>query len=141
MIPGLGMLVGPIVDGVMSIVGSKDKKRELHAAVSQAILQHSTDIVKAQAGVITAEIQGRSWMQRNWRPILMLSIVAILVNNYILLPYAQAFGLPIQLLDLPPSLLGLMTIGVGGYIGGRTYEKTKGLGVQQAALRSPSEPT
>ena len=53
----------------------------------------------------------------------MVSITAIVVNNYILVPYLQLFGLPAQILELPDKLWNLMTLGVTGYIAGRSGEK------------------
>ena len=58
----------------------------------------------------------------------MLAFVAIIVNNYILVPYAVAFGASVPMLEIPPGMWGLLTVGIGGYIGGRTYEKVKGVG-------------
>ncbi len=76
-----------------------------------------------QARVLIAEATGESWLQRNWRPILMLTIVGIVANNYLLVPYMQMIGVQATLLDLPDRLWNLMTLGVGGYIAGRTGEK------------------
>lgn len=53
----------------------------------------------------------------------MLTIVAIIANNYLLIPWLQVFGVPVALLELPESLYTLMTVGVGGYVAGRTVEK------------------
>lgn len=78
--------------------------------------------VQAKVEALTTEMSG-NFLQRSWRPILMLSIVAIVVNNYILVPYLSAFGAPVVLLDLPDNLWNLMTLGVGGYIVGRSGEK------------------
>ncbi|WP_197053315.1 3TM-type holin [Litchfieldella xinjiangensis] len=79
--------------------------------------------IEAQASVITAEANGESYLQRNWRPILMLVITAIVANNYIIAPYLGAMFGSALTLDLPERLWDLMTLGVGGYIGGRTIEK------------------
>ncbi|WNL40470.1 hypothetical protein RN347_07810 [Halomonas sp. PAMB 3264] len=58
-------------------------------------------------------------MQRNWRPILMLTIVA---NNYLIAPYLSAmFGAGVTL-PVPEALWNLMKLGVGGYIAGQTAE-------------------
>ncbi|QJQ93926.1 MULTISPECIES: 3TM-type holin [Halomonadaceae] len=95
------------------------------AAVKLAEIEAETRraTLEAQAKVIVAEAQGQSWLQRNWRPILMLTITAIVANNYILAPYLGAmFGSSLTL-DLPERLWDLMTLGVGGYIAGRTGEK------------------
>ena len=62
-------------------------------------------------------------MQRNWRPILMLTIVAIIANNYLIYPYLSLFTPKALVLDLPSQLYTLMEIGVGGYIVGRSGEK------------------
>ena len=80
------------------------------------------ELTRLQTEVILAEARG-SWMQRNWRPILMLSIIAIVVNNYIFFPYFTLFGLPATMLELPEFLWDLMKIGVGGYVVGRSVEK------------------
>ena len=53
----------------------------------------------------------------------MLSIVAIVVNNYILFPYLSMFTDKVVILELPNALFNLMTVGVGGYIVGRSGEK------------------
>lgn len=97
----------------------KGKLMELQGKAAEADNQFR----ELQAKVLVAEISGGSWLQQNWRPILMLTIVAIVANNYIFVPYLQLFGLPALILDLPEKLWNLMTLGVGGYIAGRTGEK------------------
>lgn len=76
--------------------------------------------------MIVAEAQGESWLQRNWRPLLMLCFVLILFNNYVAAPYARALGLALPTLDLPQGAWALLNIGVGGYIAGRSAEKILG---------------
>ena len=54
----------------------------------------------------------------------MLVIIAIIANNYIFFPYLSAFGIEqAVMLDLPEQLWGLIKIGVGGYVVGRSGEK------------------
>jgi hypothetical protein len=79
--------------------------------------------IDAKAQIIVAEAQGQSWLQRNWRPMLMLTIIAIIANNYVIYPYITLFGGTATILQLPAELFTLMTIGVGGYVVGRTGEK------------------
>ena len=53
----------------------------------------------------------------------MMIAIIIIANNYLIVPYANAFfGVGIQL-DLPDALWTLLTIGVGGYTLGRSSEK------------------
>lgn len=83
---------------------------------------HSETLIEAQKAIIIAEAQG-SWLQRNWRPLLMLGIVFMLMNNYVLVPYLSAiFGWSV-LLEIPVEMWNLLTYGLGGYVGGRSLEK------------------
>ncbi len=99
-----------------------EKKAELELRYSEL----DKAITEARSNVIMAEAQGQSWLQRNWRPLLMLVIICIVANNYILYPYLSIFTDKVKVLDLPDRLWQLMEIGVGGYILGRTAEKMKG---------------
>ncbi len=126
-IPVIGDIIKSVGDVITHILPDGDERKKLQAEVTTAILNHSKDLAAAQRDIIVAEAQGESWLQRNWRPILMLTVVAILANNYILVPYATLWTDRIVVLDLPPELFGLLTVGVGGYVVGRTYEKAKGV--------------
>lgn len=71
----------------------------------------------ARADVIQAEAQSESWLARSWRPITMLTFVALIVLHWLgitpeSLPDAQVM-----------SLLDLVKIGLGGYVIGRSAEK------------------
>ena len=126
----LAPLVEPVV-GLIDELHTSDEERgtlklkffEMQSMLAAKFLEYETKIVSAQAEVIKAEATGASWLQRNWRPLLMVSIVAIVVNNYILFPYSAALGANIVPLELPDGLWTLMQIGVGGYIVGRSGEK------------------
>ncbi len=98
-----------------------EKKAELELRYAEL----DKAITEARSNVIMAEAQGQSWLQRNWRPLLMLVIIVIVANNYILYPYLSIFTDKVRVLDLPDRLWQLMEIGVGGYILGRTVEKVK----------------
>lgn len=75
-----------------------------------------------QVQTIVAEMQG-NWLQKSWRPLLMMLFGVIIANNYILSPYLQAlFGFSVGL-ELPPDMWGLLKLGVGGYVMGRSAEK------------------
>jgi len=104
-------------------VPDKAEANRLIAEIQQELLKQSGEETKMATQVLLAEVGGESVLQRNWRPILMLSVVAIVVNNYILYPYLILFGLPATVLELPGELFSLMTVGVGGYVVGRSGEK------------------
>lgn len=124
-------IIGDIIDKGLGIVDDlvpdKDLANKLKTRIKQQIEQnsHEKDLeqIRAQAGVIKAEATGESWLQRNWRPVLMLVITVIVANNYVLFPYMSLFTSKATMLDLPPELWNLLKIGVGGYIVGRSAEK------------------
>jgi predicted MFS family arabinose efflux permease len=133
-LPLIGKIVGPLLGKVFGIVDQMVEDKDEAARMKAAIQMQMMDIdhkefmssLQEQASIIKAEATGHSWLQRNWRPILMLVIVAIVANNYLIFPYLSMFTEKSVLLELPDKLWTLMTLGVGGYIGGRTVEKAAG---------------
>lgn len=126
---GMGALLSTVVSTVGGIIDKsvtdKDEAQRIKAELSTQIMEQKNAELEGAVKIITAEAQGESWLQRNWRPILMLTIVAIVANNFIIAPYINAlFGTgSVPMLDLPERLWDLMTVGVGGYVVGRSAEK------------------
>lgn len=104
---------------------AKAKLLALENQLSGDIMAYETELVKARGDIIAAEARSQSWLTRNWRPLLMLSITVILVHKYILYPYLIIIfgGDTVPQLELTPELFNLLTIGVGGYVVGRSGEK------------------
>lgn len=117
-------LIGPIMSILTRIIPDPEKQADAKAQLMDIMVKAQADEMKAKSAVVIAEAQGESWMQRNWRPVLMFTFIALIINNFILVPYMAAVGLPIAPLPLPTEMWTLLTIGVGGYIGGRSYEKS-----------------
>lgn len=126
-------LVGKIADGIFGLIDQavedKDEAARMKTHLEEifAKIDHKefTTMVTSQTRIILQEARG-GWLQRNWRPVLMWAIIAIIVNNYIIAPYVGLFFPTKELyLELPQPMWALLTIGVGGYIGGRTWEKIK----------------
>lgn len=122
----------PIVDSALNLANTlierifpnpadRDKARlELLAMQQQGALTELQERVK----VVVAEAQSQSWLANSWRPITMLCFVAVIVNNYILFPYLHLFGAPAVVLDMPVAVWDIIQLGLGGYVVGRTVEKT-----------------
>lgn len=126
-IPIIGKALERGLDIVDDMVEDKDEANRLKAAIKQQVLIHQHDeLVKeleAQAKIILAEARG-GWLQRNWRPMLMLIVIGILANNYVIAPYVELFFPGRSLiLELPGGLWALLNVGVGGYIASRGAEK------------------
>lgn len=119
----LGAVISPVLDIVDKAVTDKDQAASIKAELTKALITERSTSLDARMKVVLAEANGESWLQRNWRPLLMLVIVAIVGNNYLVAPYLGAmFGVGLTL-PLPQSLWDLMTLGVGGYIAGQTAER------------------
>ena len=124
-------IIGPVASLIDSLHTSDEEKLIMKAklmeiekdTISKAIDFEET-LINAKRDIIVAEAQGESWLQRNWRPILMLVCVIIVANNYIVFPYLHlVFPESVMMLELPDWLWKLMMLGVGGYIAGRSGEK------------------
>lgn len=119
----LAAITGPLFNVIDKAVTDKDEAARLKKDIQSQLIDSGDSLIKAKMQIILAEAQGESWPQRNWRPALMLVIVAIVANNYLIAPYLGAmFGVGLTL-DLPEALWDLMTLGVGGYVAGRSVEK------------------
>ncbi len=126
-IPIIGKVLDKGLDIIDEKIEDKDKANEIKAAIKNQVLvnDHETLMkeIDAQMQIILSEAKG-GWLQKNWRPVLMLVIVAIIANNYVVAPYINLFfpGKSLML-ELPGGLWALLNVGVGGYVAGRTVEK------------------
>lgn len=82
-----------------------------------AILNRSSEIEQVAAEVVKSEAQGHSWLQRIWRPITMLTFVALIVARW--LGWSTPNLGEAEIL----KLWGIVEIGLGGYVIGRSAER------------------
>ena len=76
-------------------------------------LEVTTALAQAAASTIIAEAQGKSWLQRNWRPCAMVFfLVLIALDSFALLSR-----------PLPEEAWVVVKWGLGGYVVGRSGEK------------------
>ncbi len=115
-------LIGPLVGGLFGLIDKtvedKDQASKIKANLQEMVLTGQMKEIEAAANIIQAEAQGESWLQRNWRPLLMCLFGLIIANNYLVVPL---FGTPMA--DIPPDMWELLKLGVGGYVVGRSVEK------------------
>lgn len=85
---------------------------EMQNVVTLKVLEYETKLMDAQSSIIKAEAQGASWLQRNWRPLTMITFLVLVVLD--------SFGwLPNP---LAKEAWTLLQIGLGGYVIGRSAE-------------------
>jgi len=138
MIPIIGDLIGKVVDAGAGLIKSyfppdltPEQKAKLEQGIQAYQLEmnrqlndYSKTIIKEQSKIIQAETNSDSWMAKNWRPITMLVFVFIIANNYILFPYISLFGGTATALPIPDNMWKLLELGLGGYVIGRSVEKS-----------------
>ena len=131
-VPIIGKVLETSLGIIDQLVPDKDLAAKIKTGIAQSVEDNAAKLDLAGTSIVKAEAAGESWLQRNWRPILMLTIVSIIFNNYVLAPYLSLFTDKVAILDLPGGLWALLNVGVGGYVAGRSGEKiakiVKGLG-------------
>ena len=122
----LSAIAGPVVKGLFNIIDQTVEDKDQAARIKASIASQQNELIqtelKGAIEIILAEAKG-NWLQRSWRPLLMLSVMAIVVNNYILFPYLSMWTTKVVVLELPGGLWALLTTGVGGYVVWRSGEK------------------
>jgi len=86
------------------------------------MLEHEQTAQQVARDVVVAEAKSEHWVTSAWRPIVMLMFAVMIANNYIIAPYLDAiFGTSIMF-DLPDQAWSLLSVGLGGYVVGRSAE-------------------
>jgi len=118
----LSAIVGPLLGGLFGLIDKavedKDQAARIKADLQTQVLSGQLKELEAAASIVVAEAQGESWLQRNWRPLLMCLFGLIVANNFLIVPL---FGTPSA--AIPPDMWDLLKLGVGGYVLGRSAEK------------------
>jgi len=125
----------PIADVIGKFVTRKEDQmlamaeiEKIQNDVTKKILDNNNNILLAQKDIVLSETQGHPF-QRNWRPALMWIIIFIIANNYLIAPFVNNIlglftsSITLPVLELPDKLFNLMSIGLGGYVIGRSAEK------------------
>ena len=112
-----GTLVNDVLGGLDELFTSKEERLQAENVIKKILVQKELELIKMQTNIIITEATG-NWLQRSWRPILMLSFGFIVM-------YVKFIG-PLFQLHVPPledEFWNLLQLGIGGYVVGRTGEK------------------
>ena len=88
---------------------SSREKKELETQVTQIVCRYAEELTERQAAIVGREASG-NWLQRSWRPVVMLVFAVIVLAG-------TFWELPI--LADTSRFWDLLEIGLGGYIVGR----------------------
>ena len=106
-----------LLGGLDKLFTSKEEKSKAEALIKEIILSKQLELQRMQSDIIIAEAKG-NWLQRSWRPILMLCFGFIVM--YVKF-FAPLFGWNIP--ELENEFWNLLQLGIGGYVVGRSAEK------------------
>ena len=106
--------VGGLVD---KFVTTDQERLQMKQELLNVVVDYGDAQLKAQSEVLTTEMQG-NWLQKSWRPILMLAFGFIIIYEYFI---SKVFNLPT--VALPENFWNLLELGMGGYVIGRSAEK------------------
>lgn len=90
----------------------KERLLAIQAGVLTEVMKAETATIEAQARVVEAEAKSEHGLTAMWRPITMLTFLALIV-------WGQFGGPPV-----PDPMWPLLNLGLGGYVVGRSLEKT-----------------
>ena len=92
----------------------KNQALAMQNAITSQMIEYEKQLLDSQSKIIMSEATGESSLQRNWRPVTMLTFLVLVVLD--------SFGWLANPLSGEAWLL--LQIGLGGYVGSRGLEKT-----------------
>ena len=91
----------------------KERLLVTQAAVIDQVLQYEKDSFESRTKIIEAEAKSEHWLTAIWRPVTMLTFLALCVGD----------SLGLLSSPLRDEAWSLLQLGLGGYVVGRSAEK------------------
>jgi len=107
--------IGDVVDELFT---SDEERIRAKNEIFKVLKEKELELQRMQTEIILAEAKG-NWLQRSWRPILMLSFGFIIIYTKFISQLSTSLITPV----LEPEFWELLEIGIGGYVIGRSGEK------------------
>lgn len=112
--------IGSFFGGLFGFKGEQAKTVQSAFDVLKSVNDVDGQSITATANALSAILTQGSWLERNWRPFLMILLIVI-VGCWFFGIVPPNFDAPIS--PMMDRVLTMLTIGVGGYIPCRTVEK------------------
>lgn len=117
LIPIFASIGGTIAKNLFPDPADETKRQQVQNEMTIAVMQQAQAIEKAAADIVKTEAASAHWLAANWRPLTMLTFVALIV--------ARWFGWSAPGLSETEALAlwDIVQLGLGGYVIGRSAEK------------------
>ena len=116
--PAARALVPILGDALKRLFPDAEARQRAEAELNAALLARAGELEKAAADIIKAEAQSEHWLAACWRPILMLTFGLLIVARWL------GWSAPGISEAEALKLWNIVEIGLGGYVIGRSAEKT-----------------
>ena len=117
LLPMLGKIGERVAAKIFPDPADELRRLELSNAIPLAIIENANELEKAGAEIVKTEAASAHWLAANWRPVTMLTFVALIVARWL------GWAAP----DLSEAeylkLWDIVELGLGGYVIGRSAEK------------------
>lgn len=109
-------IIGSLFKTVDKVIDNKAEGDKIKAKIQEQLLAGELKELEGAAKIIETEAKG-GFLQRNWRPLMMLTFAGLMVAHWF------GFTAPNIPESVQNSLLNIIMIGIGGYTVGRSAEK------------------
>ena len=109
-------IVGSLFKTVDKVIDNKAEGDKIKAKIQEKLLAGELKELEGAAKIIETEAKG-GFLQRNWRPVMMLTFAGLMVAHWF------GFTAPNIPESVQNSLLNIILVGIGGYTVGRSAEK------------------
>lgn len=120
-IPVIGTVLDKVFGVVDKAIPDRDLATKLKSELQTSLLIKEYDLItrelESKSNVIIAEAKSDSWLARSWRPITMLTFVALITADWL------GFTASNLTHEMKLKLYDIIQLGLGGYVIGRSAEK------------------
>lgn len=118
MIAALLPVLAPILgDVIRRVIPDSEAQAKAEAEAQMLLMQRGAEIEQAAADIVKTEAQSEHWLTATWRPIVMLTLTGLIVARW------MGYSAPGISEAEALKLWGIVEIGLGGYVIGRSAEK------------------
>ncbi|MCA3582490.1 MAG: hypothetical protein IOD03_02210 [Methylocystis sp.] len=115
LLPALVPILG---DALKRLFPDAEARQRAEAELNAALLARAGELEKAAGDIIKAEAQSEHWLAACWRPLLMITFGLLIVLRWL------GWSAPGISEAEALKLWNIVEIGLGGYVIGRSAEKT-----------------
>ena len=125
----ISALSGPLGTVAERYFDNKDDQIAFKNSVELEVLKNQKNFEDLAGSIVLAEAKSEHWLTAIWRPATMLLFALVIAINiliipYVLMPILWMLGYPVpEFMPIPDQVWTLITVGLGGYVGGRSGEK------------------